>query len=44
MAHGVDKPKTNHKIRTSIGASKNTRFSKKNQKKTGKKSYRGQGR
>lgn len=41
---GVDKPKTKSKQRTSQGSSKNTRFTQKNQKKTGKKVYRGQGR
>lgn len=38
-----DRPKSKRKMRTSQGASKNTRYTKKSQKKNGRKTYRGQG-
>lgn len=38
-----NKIKSKSKQRTSIGKSTNTRYTKKSQKKLGKKSYRGQG-
>jgi len=40
---GTNQLKTKSKQRTSIGHSTNTRYTKKNQKKNGKKVYRGQG-
>lgn len=39
----VEKSKSKSKQRTSIGKSVNTRYTKKSQKKIGKKVYRGQG-
>ncbi len=41
---GDNEFKSTRKMRTSIGKSKNSKYTKKRQKKNGKKAYRGQGR